>query len=245
MGNIGSYGAKSLDTLALVAVANGMTLTQRQLTDVRKNCTIGSLGQKRMSFNISRLSFQKAMARANVSQTTNDWDIIEQLYTLWDQDGEERLDFREFLAGISPLACAGNTLPEILHFAMKMYDVQQTKRTNRTGLEIVLSGINATAAYFGDRVLSKEQVEVICDHVFLSLENDDLSHQACARTLSTHPIVEHFVLGKGPYKYFPADHSMQKDQSHLGGVIVDRNANRMITSAEIDSSSDYDENNEI
>lgn len=249
MGNIGSSSAKSLDTLALVAVANGMTLTQQQLIDVRKNCTIGSLGQKRMRFNISRLSFQKAMARANVSQAANDWDIIEQLYTLWDQDGEdERLDFREFLAGISPLACAGKTLPEILHFAMQMFDIQHTKHIDRTELEIVLSGINVTAAYFGDRVLSKEQVEVICDSAFLSLENDDLSHQACARTLSTHPMVERFVLGKGPCKYFPADHSMQKDDSQQGGgviVVMDHGANGIIASVEIDASSDYDENNEI
>jgi hypothetical protein len=101
MGNIGSSGAKSLDTLALVAVANSITVTRQQLLDVRKNCTIGSLGQKRTRLKISRVSFQKAMARANISQTANDWDIIEQLYTLWDQDGEERLDFREFPAGIS------------------------------------------------------------------------------------------------------------------------------------------------
>jgi hypothetical protein len=92
-----------------------MTLTQQQLVDVKKNCTIGSLGQKRPRFNISRPSFQKAMTRAKISQTENDWDIIEQLLTLWqDQDGEEeeeeeRLDFRDFLAGISPLACAGKT----------------------------------------------------------------------------------------------------------------------------------------
>jgi hypothetical protein len=131
---------------------------------------------------------------------------------------------------------------------MKLFHVQHTKHINRTELQIVLTGINATAAYFGDRVLSKEQVEVICDSAFLSLENDDLSHEACIKTLSTHPMVERFVLGMGQYKYVPADHSMQKDDSHQGrgfNVGMDRDANGIIDSSESDESSGNDENNEI
>jgi hypothetical protein len=112
-----------------------------------------------------------------------------------------------------------------------------------------LTGINATAAYFGDRVLSKEQIKVICDSAFLSLENDNISHQACAKALTTHPVVEQFVLGMGQYKYILADHSMHKDDSHKGrGVIVgiDCDANGKIVSAEIGASSNNnDENNEI
>lgn len=269
MGNTGSSSAnaKSLHTagsqqhaLSLVAVANAMTLTQQQVIDLRKNCAIGSLGQKRTRSKLSRASFQIAMCRAKISQTHNDWDIIEQLFTLWDEEGEERLDFREFLAGISPLACGGKTLPEVLSFAMKVSDVQHAKHISRADLEMVLSGINATASYFGDRVLSKEQVEKIADSVFLSLQNDhnntaywshntgDLSHKACAKMLSTHPVVEQFLLGLGQYKYFPVDHSMHKDEGpHHEGLIVGkvRNADGIILSTEIGAYRRHDEINEI
>ena len=44
----------------------------------------------------------------------------------------------------------------------------------------IFPGINATASYFGDNVLSTQQVEVMADSVFLSLEPNskgDITHE--------------------------------------------------------------------
>jgi hypothetical protein len=113
---------------------------------------------------------------------------------------------------------------------MKVSDIQRTNHFSRADLEMVLS-----ATYFVDKVLSKDQVEKIADGVFLSLHRDDsstaywsynngdLSHEACAKMLSTHPVVEQFMLGLGRYKYIPVNHSMQKGEDpHHGRLIVGR-----------------------
>ena len=59
----------------------------------------------------------------------------------------------------------------------------------------------------------------------LTTYNNDLSHEACAKMLSTHPLVEQFVLGwvVTSYKYIPVKHSMQKSEDpHHGRLIVGR-----------------------
>jgi hypothetical protein len=101
--------------------------------------------------------------------------------------------------------------------------------------------------------------EKIADGVFLSLHNDDsstaywshnndLSHEACAKMLSTHPVVEQFVLGLGRYKYIPLKHSMQKSEDpHHGRLVVGRvrDVNGIILSTEIGASRRNDDHNEI
>lgn len=79
--------------------------------------------------------------------------------------------------------------------------------------------------------------------------NNDLSHESCAKMLSTHPLVEQFVLGLGRYKYIPVKHSMQKSEDpHHGRLVVGRAAtsvNGIILWTEIGASRRNDDHNEI
>lgn len=131
--------------LALLAVSNTMTITQSQILQLRKNCMIGSLGQKRTRPKISRASFQKAMIRSHIS-SKQDWNILQHLFTMWDEQGEERVDFVEFLTGISLVACEHvNSLQQVLVFAMHVMENVHKKTStqhciSKTKLEKLLNG---------------------------------------------------------------------------------------------------------
>ena len=115
-------------------------------------------------------------------------------------------------------------------------------------------GINATASYFGDKVLSKQQVQVIAETVFQNLESNDITghvpHSQCALYLEIHPMIQQFISGCGQYKYVPSKHDMVKTASNddevqkelfvQSGVV--RNVNGTAT---IGASSSSEESREI
>lgn len=247
----GKHGAHRRSTsLALVAVAHVMTVTQLQILEIRENCMIGSLGQKRTRPKISRAFFQKAMIRSRISSEEQDWRVLGHLFTMWEDEGEERVDFVEFLTGISVVACGDcKSLQEVLMFAMQVMNVNKTYSITKSKLEKLLNGINATAAYFGDFVFATHQVHVICDSVFESLaeqihSDGTISHEECASLLARHPMVQQFVRGQGQYKYVAFTHRMEKvDEkgSLIVGVVQDGDGWK----TEIGTSSSSDEHNEI
>lgn len=128
------------EQLAIVAVARKMSLTQEQVIELRTNCRMGSLGQKRTRPKVSRASFQKALMRACIVE--EDAHVFHQLFILWSQDdGEERVDFVEFLSGTSILACHEcKSLRHVFLFALEVMDLHGTKHVSRTQLETLLNG---------------------------------------------------------------------------------------------------------
>ena len=149
MGNAASLDTAEDDGLALVAVANYMSLTQTQVLELRSNCHMGSLGQKCARPKISRASFQKAMLRSRIQH--EEWDVFQQLFTLWDHHGQERVDFVEFLAGTSVLACGNcESIEQVLLFALQVMDINNTKHISHQSLEILLNGASCMCMHFDD-----------------------------------------------------------------------------------------------
>lgn len=143
MGNLSSVSLDTVndahDDLALGAVAQYMSLTQQQVLDLRNNCQMGSLGQKRTRPKVSRASFQKALMRSRV--TDPDCNVFHQLFIMWDEQGEERVDFVEFLSGTSVLACGDcKSLQQVLLFALEVMDTHNTKHVSSEQLERLLNG---------------------------------------------------------------------------------------------------------
>jgi len=144
MGNSSSVSLDTAPGLALIAVTDYMTLTQQQVLDLRNNCRTGSLGQKRSRPNVSRNSFQKAMMRSRI--TKEEWHVLEQLFTMWDQDGEDRVDFVDFLAGTSVLACGDcQSLEQVILFALQVNDLYNTQHICQDRLEKLLNGKYSTS----------------------------------------------------------------------------------------------------
>ena len=121
MGNIVSVHG---DKLATAAVANYMQLTKQQVVNIRNsvNATMDGNGHIRRRF------FHIAVAKAKVT-IDPDGDILDALFTMWDLTGKESVPAIDFCVGFSVLACYGDSLAQVLKFAMEIQDVEETELT--------------------------------------------------------------------------------------------------------------------
>lgn len=126
----------------LVAVSHALHITPSQLLELRHNCRVGSLGQKRTRPKISKTVFSKAMARSQMVQPGT-VGILGHLFSMWDEDGTERVDYINFLTGISVLASCQDceSVQDVVLFALQVQDVHKTHCITRAKLESLLNGM--------------------------------------------------------------------------------------------------------
>jgi Ca2+-binding EF-hand superfamily protein len=239
----------------LVAVSHALRITPLQLLELRQHCRVGSLGQKRTCPKISKTAFSKAMARSQMVQRRT-VGILGHLFSMWDEDGTERVDYINFLTGISVLASCQDceSVEDVVLFALQVQDVHKTHCITRAKLESLRNGINVTVAYLGDAVLSTNQVQTIAHEVFESsqqLHHHVMSHDECARRVQYHFLVKDFLQGKGHYKYNVMKHSLQpqEEEEEESDLIVrlspHDDTHDGVPSTEIGASTYWDKHNEI
>mmetsp|Transcript_4679 Transcript_4679/g.9156 ORF Transcript_4679/g.9156 Transcript_4679/m.9156 type:complete len:181 (-) Transcript_4679:957-1499(-) len=76
-------------------------------------------GGSKGALSISRDGFRTAMGAVGVHHA--DKEILDRLFTMFDQTGDDVVDHREFLCGVSPLI--PGTVQEKLEFAFMVFDV--------------------------------------------------------------------------------------------------------------------------
>ena len=68
-----------------------------------------------------------------------DYNVILDLYTIWDMFGTEQVSLLNFMIGLVPLACQGqDNLRSILQLALELYDVEETGTVTAANLMKVL-----------------------------------------------------------------------------------------------------------
>ena len=119
MGNIVSVHG---DKLATAAVANSMKLNKQQMVHIRNGVEsmMDGNGQIRRRF------FHIAVAKARVA-IDPDGDILDALFTMWDLTGKDSVPAIDFCVGFSVLACYGDSLVQVLKFALEIQDVEETE----------------------------------------------------------------------------------------------------------------------
>jgi Ca2+-binding EF-hand superfamily protein len=195
----------------LAAVAEMMHLTKPQLMDIRKSCA--AMASK--DGQIRRKLFHIAVAKAGV-QGHLDTDILDLLFTMWDENCDNRVLYLDFMVGIAPLACRYENMNSALKFILQVLDHKKSGKIDSSELlsilkskfmhscifcgslccvqhttfcyhvsivhrqdsraHIILStlyflyshiaGVNMTASFFGDSVLTENQMYKITDSVF-------------------------------------------------------------------------------
>ena len=131
----------------------------------------------------------------------SDAELLDRLFTMFDTSGDSQIDYRDFIVGIAPLI--NGSILDRLKFAFQLYDVENIGTVQMGEMKRVLTAINNVASYFGDPVVTSDQIEEVTVDVFKRSSNPaaPLRYQEHMQFLSEHPIVILFATGKGTERF--------------------------------------------
>mmetsp|Transcript_737 Transcript_737/g.1268 ORF Transcript_737/g.1268 Transcript_737/m.1268 type:complete len:204 (-) Transcript_737:39-650(-) len=185
--------------MAISAMADMLTITRQQMLQLRNVC-LGYAKTGRVNSNvgpfISRSFLYRAMEEVRLDPI--DVDVIGHLFTMWDTKGEDNINGLFFLAGISPLASTMD-IGTKLRFALEVFDVNQTGKINYDDALSILAGINATASYFGDSVMTPQSIENVVETIFK--DRNEIQYLDHIQSFVNHPVIIQFSNAGGTMRY--------------------------------------------
>mmetsp|Transcript_6203 Transcript_6203/g.8726 ORF Transcript_6203/g.8726 Transcript_6203/m.8726 type:complete len:205 (-) Transcript_6203:199-813(-) len=141
----------------------------------------------------------------SVDLVESDRDILDRLFIMLDRTGEERVNYKELIVGITPLISA--TTAAKLLFAFAMFDDEDAGRLKYNEARFVLLTLNAVSSYFGDPVLRTDQIDELLDEATHALEDPAekssgyiASADLCS-FVTAHPLMTEFLEGRGSARY--------------------------------------------
>ena len=132
----------------------------------------------------------------------SDAEILDRLFTMFDKTGDNQVNFKEFSVGIAPLISGDVT--EKLQFSFSLYDMDNTGQLRPSEMIFVLTSMNNVASYFGDPVMTHEQIEQLVDDIFREADvsgSGTLSYTEYLAAVSDHPLLVQFITGQGTVRY--------------------------------------------
>lgn len=120
----------------------------------------------------------------------SDMDIFRDLYMLTDHRGFGKLDLRDLFIAYSVL-CA-KSIRECFQFSFEVIDRIGSQLIDKSQLLHVLTTLNESILFFGDRPLETKQVVDLTDSIFASASkvSGSISYPVYLDTIISHPIVE-------------------------------------------------------
>ena len=131
---MGNASSSSKGT-SLAAVAEMMLLTKPQVMDIRETCA--AMASK--DGQIRRKLFHIAVAKAGV-QGHLEADILDLLFTMWDENCDNRVFYLDFVVGIAPLACRYENMNSALKFILQVMDHKESGKIDSSELMSILRG---------------------------------------------------------------------------------------------------------
>ena len=130
-----------------------------------------------------------------------DTEILDKLFTLFDLNGEQVVNYKDFLAGCSILQ-TGSVIDK-LRLCLDIYDSSGTGIATRTELKRALISVNNTACYFGDPVLKDEEISNIIMDLFkkANAPTSSLPIEEYIGQIYDHQLTIKFLLGQGTVRF--------------------------------------------
>jgi Ca2+-binding EF-hand superfamily protein len=199
---MGNQVGKGANRMAIAAMSNVTHIEKRELAALLSKFKeiAGREGNATM---INRTEFGEALVIVGINQ--NDADILDRLFTMYDKSGDDQINYRDFIVGIAPLI--SGTHQEKIDFALRLYDSEGTSYMKAREIVNVLSQMNRVASYFGDPVMTEEQVTSVVVDVqdmaggAVDGLNDAVHYVEYIKIISDHPIVNTFITGGGSVQY--------------------------------------------
>lgn len=199
---MGNQVGKGANRLAIAAISNVTHVEKREIAALLSKFKEVASRENSLSM-ISRTDFTEALNAVGINQ--NDADILNHLFTMYDKSGDDQINYKEYIVGIAPLI--SGTHVEKIDFAFRLFDTEGTSYLKAKEMINVLSQMNRVASYFGDPVMTEEQVaSVITDIQEMSGGsidglNDAIHYVEYIKIIADHPVVNTFISGGGTVQY--------------------------------------------
>lgn len=108
--------------LAIAAMSKYMHLTKQQVISLRN--TLLPYARKLNGF-LRRSHVEYASNVVGIADQP-DATIVSLLFTMWDMSGSGKVNYNDFVVGLSVLACENDTYENALRFALDVMDVKRT-----------------------------------------------------------------------------------------------------------------------
>jgi Ca2+-binding EF-hand superfamily protein len=198
MGNeISSSGASRM---AIAAMANVTSLEKRELQSMQR--AFMEISQRQGNPNtVAKDEFQEALEGCGITEADN--EILDRLFIMLDKTGDQQINYREFLCGIAPLVTGD--VKEKLNFSFELYDVDGAGVVKKAEMTFVMRAMNDVSSYFGDPVMSQDQIQVLVDEIYEKFDDEEnpqgLNYKDFMNAVTQHPVLVSFVKGEGPVRY--------------------------------------------
>lgn len=199
---MGNQVGKGSNRMAIAAMSNVTHIEKRELAALQNKFREVSSREGNANM-ISRTEFSEALLIVGVNQ--NDADIFDRLFTMYDKSGDDQINWKDLLVGVAPLI--SGTHIEKIDFAFRLYDIEGSSYLRAKEMVNVLSQMNRVASYFGDPVMTEEQItNVLLDVIEMaggSSEglNSSLHYVEYIKIIGEHPIINTFCSGGGTVQY--------------------------------------------
>lgn len=130
----------------------------------------------------------------------SDIELLDRLFILLDESGDCKIDYKDFLVGISILV-SGNVSEKLL-FAFNIFDENNTGYVMSGEMKKILTALNLVASFFGDPVVNNIQIkELVIDIFKLASSPSQLRYADYIDTIASHPVILQFINGKGTVRF--------------------------------------------
>uniref|UniRef100_A0A7S2UWF2 EF-hand domain-containing protein n=1 Tax=Fibrocapsa japonica TaxID=94617 RepID=A0A7S2UWF2_9STRA len=196
---MGNDFGKGANRLAIAAMANVTHFEKRELLALQRKFM--ELAQREGNPTlITRGEFRESLEVVGIVES--DAEILDRLFTMVDKTGDDQIPFREFVVGLAPLI-TGDAADKI-QFSFELYDLDGTGQLQQQEMIDVLTSQNNTASYFGDPVMSKEQIEQLGEDVFREADvsqTGTVNYRDYITAVTNHPVLQQFVAGGGTVRF--------------------------------------------
>ncbi|KAJ1452105.1 hypothetical protein M885DRAFT_445542 [Pelagophyceae sp. CCMP2097] len=149
---------------------------------------------------VTKEEFTEAVDAVDVSES--DREILERLFVMLDKTGEDRINHKELVVGITPFISASTAVK--LEFAFEMFDADGAGKLKHADFRFVVMTLNAVASYFGDPCMQTERIDAFVDEAARHLDADTTGFLAIlglGAWCAEQPITLDFIEGRGTSKY--------------------------------------------
>ena len=149
----------------------------------------------------SRFDFDEAI-KSMEKFDASDVELFTRLFVMFDTTGESQILFKEFLAGVGGILLTGQ-VGEKLEFACCIYDYAHSGLLTRADLKKVLNSLNLVASYFGDPVVTPDEIDCLVMNIFDKTGNPSqpLPYKDYLNDMVEHETTVNFVTGRGTVRF--------------------------------------------